>query len=513
MRPESLSDALGYLRDETVERAIGTDPTGGRRKKIGVTLLTVLLAAGALYALWRFLPAPAAAPDPPAVPLGEPGSYEEPTGSFTGYAQLRAAYPAAVFNAENPDAWENAYAQAYGIADPPFPSVQPGAFCVNAIRAFCREETDGNRAFSPTALYFSVCGLHALSGGKAKSQLESALHAPAGDAVYGNARRLWLELWTDRPAYTARKRLFPDARRIRTGLSLWLPPGVSLTKDGEIREILRDRLFTSVYKGDPEKDAFQEAWRDWLSVFDARPAQALAASGATAMGTVQLEDYFFNTENDVPLTAPFYGDETKEIRCFSGTDGGNLLHSAMYFRRARYEAYGKPLFNGAVWFLLPAEDATVPEMIDAGAVETALRHEGNLFFTDTDTDTWSGWEVAYTLPCFSVEADTELRPLLTALGIKELFEPDSAQTPGLSGRKYAAVKSVRQCFSLRLDENGLNARHPSAAVDRDPDAGTKKEPVRFVCDRPFVLLVVSGGQPVVAAVIRDPGSGVRTPAG
>ncbi|WP_034270536.1 serpin family protein [Haloechinothrix halophila] len=128
-----------------------------------------------------------------------------------------------------------------------------------------------------------------------------------------------------------------------------------------------------------------------------------------------------------------------------------------------------------------------------------------------DADTLSGLldgvrtrRVSLRLPRVDVGMNVSLNSALGELGVAELFTPDADLT-GLSDDPRLLVSDALHESVLKLDEDGLEGAAATAMMIRLTSVSVE-EPVSFVVDRPFLLLVrhTTTGAVYFLARVTDP---------
>ena len=107
------------------------------------------------------------------------------------------------------------------------------------------------------------------------------------------------------------------------------------------------------------------------------------------------------------------------------------------------------------------------------------------------------------MPRFQVSTNVDLRSALTALGATSLFDPASAQLPGITTDEPLSQAAADQVSYLSADEEGSQASAPTAVVAQPPATPAT---VSLRVDRPFLVTVVdrASGEPLLLGRIVTP---------
>ncbi|MGH3627693.1 MAG: serpin family protein [Sciscionella sp.] len=182
----------------------------------------------------------------------------------------------------------------------------------------------------------------------------------------------------------------------------------------------------------------------------------------------------------------FERDDTLE-QAFHGVRHDATVPMMHATRRMRYAAAGG---LGAV--TLPAKagvevSVVLPDAAEPSAALRALRDLrpgplGELL------DAARARQVALALPRFTVRTQTELTTVLRGLGVHAMFGRQADFSPLAEQQLY--VDAVLHEAVLRVDEQGIEGAAATAAVFRTMAMAVGEvEPVPFVADRPFLMLV------------------------
>ena len=164
--------------------------------------------------------------------------------------------------------------------------------------------------------------------------------------------------------------------------------------------------------------------------------------------------------------------------------------SMAYYEGEGFRAVRLPMEGGVgMWILLPDEDSSLQELIERGGAAALL--------CDTQTqETLEQTRIKLSLPKFDVENGADLIDHLQRLGVSDIFAPDTADFSPLS-EEQAYVSEILHAARVKVDEYGCEAAAFTVVLMKS--AATLKEPVEFVCDRPFLFAVTMDGGPILFA--------------
>ena len=102
-------------------------------------------------------------------------------------------------------------------------------------------------------------------------------------------------------------------------------------------------------------------------------------------------------------------------------------------------------------------------------------------------------EVIAQMPEFKSDYLTELKPILQALGVKQAFEPDTANFKGIADTMLdnVFISSVLHKTHIEVDRKGTKAAAVTAVrMEANAAMEPKEQPKYVICDRPYVYAIV-----------------------
>merc|ERR1712071_79918 len=188
---------------------------------------------------------------------------------------------------------------------------------------------------------------------------------------------------------------------------------------------------------------------------------------------------------DAALTekAPFYlGSEDKSIDV-------NMMHIDAKFRSGYIEDLDArvlelPYVGGklSMFIILPYKIDGLP------ALESKLTED---VFKTMDENLRSSKKIAVAIPKFKVEAEVQMKEVLIAMGVGDLFDDSVADLSGIAGKKNLYVSEVFHKAFVEINEEGSEAAAATAGVvrmKRSLDVQDEDEEP-FVANHPCLLLI------------------------
>lgn len=115
-------------------------------------------------------------------------------------------------------------------------------------------------------------------------------------------------------------------------------------------------------------------------------------------------------------------------------------------------------------------------------------------------------EATVTMPKFTIRTKTQLKPLLSALGMPTAFTP-AADFSGISAASLVIDEVVHEAY-VAVDEAGTEAAAATAVGVRE--VGAPAEPMTLLLDRPFLYVIhdLPSGAPIFVGRVADPTRGI-----
>ena len=206
---------------------------------------------------------------------------------------------------------------------------------------------------------------------------------------------------------------------------------------------------------------------------------------------------------DAKWAVPFYESGEDYKQPFTGLDGKKSSASMMFGEEYSYleddtcTGFTKSYANDTYRFvaLLPKDGKDFEGFIDGltgeqlAALLSSAAEERTIIM----------------VPKFSYDYEVSLPEALSAMGMRDCFDPYSADFSGISDSSLL-VTDVIQKVRVQVDEEGTRAAAISAIVLNCTAVQYEQEPVSMVLDRPFILLIADEvtGAICFAGVVADP---------
>ena len=501
MRPDDLLDAIGEIGEDKIQRA--HEPVKRRlyRKWMGpvAAVLAIAMLAGVLLRGGDKTPdsqnalAPyriAAVTYPEAVQRPDSEAYTGADGQvdWNALSEARQKWYAST-GVQYKDM--NAYR---GRLD---------GFLAASIPAFLDGEAGENRVYSPLNVYLALAMLSETTGGESQQQLLALLGAADTAELRQYAKALWNANYVD-----------DGVSESLLSSSLWLNQDIAFVQS--TMDTLAADYYAESYRGEAGSDGFNAALREWLNERTGGLLREQVANVELTEQTILaiLTAVYFRAPWDQEFPASRTAPDT--FHAPSGDVTCDFMHGGTegaYYWGENFSAVEKPLTlstrGGSMWFLLPDEGVT-PEAL--------LGDEEAMRFLLTNKHEWNGgqpvWEnqanviVHLNVPKFDVSSETDLAGGLKALGVTDVFAPDSADFSPMVQNADALLPFVSKAVHaarVMIDEEGVVA---AAYTEIGMDTGSSLPPaeeIDFTLDRPFLFAITGADElPLFVGVVNQP---------
>lgn len=346
-----------------------------------------------------------------------------------------------------------------------------------------------NLVYSPLNVYMALSMLCECTDGNSRAQILTLLGQSDLASVRAQASALWNANYCADGAVTS-----------ILASSLWLNEGTAYVQ--KTLDTLAQNYYASAFSGKMGSDAYNKALQDWLNEqtggllkeqasglrFDPETVLALAttiyyrAKWSNEFSKSRTSEGVFHAEN---------GDVTCDFMHSSGT--------GTYYWGERFGAVNLSLReSGCMKLLLPDEGVSPEELLkDAEAMSFLLGSEA--------------WEnskfliVNLSVPKFDISSDLDLNSSLQALGVRDVFEADTADfSPVIEHADGVFLSKAKHAARVAIDEEGVTA----AAYTVMMEAGAAEPPdeeIDFTLDRPFVFAITArSGLPLFVGIVNTP---------
>ena len=336
-----------------------------------------------------------------------------------------------------------------------------------------------NAVCSPLNTYMALSMLAEISGGSSRQQILAALNQSDPTALRSFANGLWQNHYKN------------GVYKSILANSLWLSDGGSFNR--ETADLLAQKYFASVYRGDLSSSNMQMAYRDWLNKETGGllknqasniqiPPQTVLLLASTIYYQANWDEKFhdkansqriFHTENG-PVTATFMND---------------VIFGADYYVGKDCRAVRLALEDGSfMWLTLPNEG------VDPLSVAHFYREPGDI----------QPVQLTLSVPKFDISAKTDLKGALEQLGITDIFSANADFSP-ITSDQTLPLRGVEHTARVAIDERGvIGAAYTSITVP-----GAAKPPeypqAELIFDRPFTFSIISSyGIPLFTGIVGNP---------
>ena len=423
-------------------------------------------------------------------PIGTPAE-TEPTASADP-----AGKAAVLAEPKYPEDWQwGAYPQT-GELRPAYVRQTAGKEAADLYRSFfadimlklLSDNEEDSSVMSPVNVFMAAAMLAQISGGETRQEVLSTLGVSSLAELRQQAAKIWGLCYLDN-----------GREKLVLGNSVWLSNRLAYRED-TVKQ-LAESYYASVFRGEMGSEEYNALFQSWLD----QMTGGLLKEQIRSMGfqpftvfalisTVYLKTQWiapFKTEQT--RNAVFYGARGEETVPFMNQKrAANAYYQGENWRMVRLQTV-----QGWVWFFLPDEGSGVAAMMQTESFRNWLAH--------TDQTDVPGIEakeaiVHVSVPKLDIDATLDLIDSLTALGIRNAFDPGQADLSPLLGGSGGCIDSAEQKSRLVMDENGVEA---ASVVAMSMAAAAPQAPeFDFVLDRPFFLLVTGANEvPLFAAVV------------
>jgi serpin B len=340
---------------------------------------------------------------------------------------------------------------------------------------------DENVFFSPYSISLALAMTYAGANGPTADGMAQALHyiLPA-DRLHPAFNRLALELEGRSKAEGLDPKL---AFQLSVANAIWGQMGAHFEQ--EFLDTLALNYAAGMrlvdYKNDAE--AARREINDWVSDSTHQKVKDIIPKGALDALTrlVLANAVYFKAA----WVHPFEPDATQP-EPFYLLDGSTvdvpMMHEQASLRAMTGEGYRAVELPYAGWqlsmlILLPDESAfnSMEARLSSGVVDEAL---GAL----------QSGQVVLSLPKFKYEWSLSMTNGLKALGMREAFDPQTADFSGMDGRRDLYITDILHKAYVAVDETGTEAAAATAVIV-SPTSIQPAPPIAFTIDRSFFFLI------------------------
>lgn len=492
MKHEKLQNALNEINDTYIAEA-------ARCKKRRSPWLGAIAAVTAIallgFGLWRFWPGQGSSLAQVQAPTEGKPPANIISGAHLSYLAAVPAYPAVIQYPVNEtvytdwekwhDCQQTLHNQPKGYAD----SLE--GYFSKLVPTLLSNPDGQNAVCSPVNIYMALAMLAESTDGNSREQILTLLGSQDIQSLREQAGNVWLAHYNDDGLSTS-----------ILGNSLWLDEACSYNE--ETAQLLAEKYYASVFRGDLGSEEMNQALQSWLSeqtgglldetIQDVTfTPQTVLGLASTVYYQVQWIDRFLEKNNTQGIFHSTTGDQ--DVTYMRQT----LLYGPYYWG-ADFGAIELSLEDGGrMWLILPDEGLTPEDLLESGNALSFIQ-EDPYNYPDQ-----KGIKVNLSVPKFDVDSDMQINEQLEKLGITDVFDAFRADfSPIITVDDGGYVDTVRHAARVAIDEEGVSAA-AFTVILRCGAAIPPEEEIDFTLDRPFLFIIESNdGLPLFAGIVNQP---------
>lgn len=339
----------------------------------------------------------------------------------------------------------------------------------------------GNLFYSPFSISQALAMTYAGARGNTERQMADALHfALAQGSLHPAFNRLGLEL-----ASRSEIEDLPKDQRFKLNIAnaIWGQ------RDYEFLPEFLDMLAKNYgagmrlvdYLADPEKARVEI--NNWVEDQTEGKIKDLIPQGAIDGLTrlVLTNAIYFNAswlhpfEESLTTPQPFHLVDANTVK----VDMMQQSESFGYYAGKGYQAVELPYSGDQLAMLILVPDEGNFTKFESGLDERVLEEIGS-GMSYPQINLW--------MPKFTFSAEFMLKPVLSAMGMAEAFDPGLADFSGMTGNRELYISEVIHKAFVAVDESGTEAAAATAVIMKFTSMPIG-EPVELKIDRPFIFII------------------------
>lgn len=366
-------------------------------------------------------------------------------------------------------------------------------FLSRTAQEFLTQTNGQNTIYSPLNLYMALSMLAETTAGNSQTELLDLLGAPSLAELRDTAKGLWL---TNYRADGQTDSVLAN--------SLWLNENLPGQYNESTLQTLAEDHYTSLFEGPAGDPAYDEALQAWLN----NETHGLLQDYTE--GITMPEDLTIGLASAIYFRAnwasPFEASETAPDVFHAPT--GDLQTDFMHAARSMDYTWGTNFSSISLYYqegsfsmrlILPDEGVSTSDLLaDPDALSYLLGG------TPDTVQTQSG-EVILSLPKFDVSSQLDLQDGLQALGVSDIFDPNTADFTALTDTPEVFVEQCIHAARVIADEAKTEAAAFTWITAPGAAAPTEGEPIVFTLDRPFLFSILGpAGVPLFVGMVCNP---------
>lgn len=360
------------------------------------------------------------------------------------------------------------------------------SFYRTVIQKLLLDEEGKNVTCSPSNIYMALSMLAEVTDGNSRKQILDLLGAKNAEQLRAQAKAVWESSYENDSQGT-----------FILGNSLWLSDTFKY-KEAPFRTLMNS-YYASGFAGEMGSDTLNKKLQGWINEQTggllAEQAKGAKTNPTTVLALVSTV-YFKGQWNEKFMTT-----ETQK-NTFHGADGDTKC-DFMYQKASEcgyldgdgFKAVSKSFIDGStMYFILP--DSGKPEKLigNGKAIDLVLNPKS---FSD------SGLTVNLAMPKFDVTSDIDLKKSLAQLGVTDIMDSDKSDFSPMTDEGRIYFSSAKHAARVTVDEEGCKAA-AFTLMTADSAACVELKEVDFTLDRPFIFAITNAdGLPLFFGTVNN----------
>ncbi len=354
------------------------------------------------------------------------------------------------------------------------------AFAVDLYQKL--REQGGNLFFSPYSISVALAMTYAGARGGTEQQMANTMHfAPTGDKLHAVYNFLDQKL-----ASRAKQQTGDGGQAFQLDIanSIWGQDGFSFLPS--FLDILSQNYGAGMRVTDfvQSPEASRQAINDWVSQQTQDKIHDLFPEGSIDNNTrlVLANAIYFKASWATPFTSsatqnkPFYllDKNLVDVPMMTAPVDNQML----YYKGDGVQSVVLPYEGNQVSMVIVMPDEGQYDKFETGLTSGEL----NQIFQSAQNKS-----IQLSMPKFKIESQFGLAETLSAMGMKDAFDPSQADFSGMDGNKDLYITSVMHKAFINVDEQGTEAAAATGvAVGL---LSMPQEPMRFTVNRPYLFFI------------------------